>query len=71
VRYLHQPGKLEWGAKRATDSVWSLKVYNIERVITKSNQPVIYYLSDGPKRGFVCEELLVVPPNTQLPLANA
>ena len=71
VRYLHQPGELEWGAKRATDPVWSLKVYNIERVITKPNQPVIYYLSDGPKRGFVCEELLVVPPNTQLPLANA
>ena len=67
VRYLYQPGELEGGVKRATDPIWSLKVYNIERSFTKPNQPVLYYLHDGPKRGFVCEELLVVPPNTQLP----
>ena len=46
---------------------WSLKVYSIEQYFTKPNQPVLYYLHDGPKRGFVHEELLVVPPNTQLP----
>ena len=34
---------------------------------TKHEQPVLYYLRDGPQRGFVREELLVVPPNTQLP----
>jgi hypothetical protein len=31
--------------------------------------PVLYYLdvpSDGPARGFVRQELLVVPPDTQL-----
>ena len=28
-------------------------------------ESVVYYLSDGPKRGFVREELLVVFPNTQ------
>jgi hypothetical protein len=28
---------------------------------------VLYYLLDGPARGFVREELLVVPPDTQLP----
>ena len=67
VRYLYQPGELEGGVKRATDPIWSLKVYNIERSFTKPNQPVLYYLRDGPKRGFVCDELLVVPPNTQLP----
>ena len=67
VRYLYQPGELEGGVKRATDPIWSLKVYNIERSFTKPNQPVLYYLHDGPKRGFVREELLVVPPNTQLP----
>ena len=27
----------------------------------------MYYLFDGPKRGFVREELMVVPPDTQLP----
>ena len=70
VRYLYQPGELEGGLKRATDPIWSLKVYNIERSFTKPNQLVLYYLHDGPKRGFVREELLVVPPNTQLPPAN-
>ena len=67
---LYQPGELEGGVKRATDPIWSLKVYNIERSFTKLNQPVLYYLHDGPKRGFVREELLVVPPNTTLPPAD-
>ena len=67
VRYLYQPGELEGGVKRATDPIWSLKVYNIERSFTKPDQPVLYYLHDGPQRGFVREELLVVPPNTTLP----
>ena len=49
---------------RATDPIWSLKVYQIERNVTKPNEPVVYYLSDRLKRGFVHEELLVVPPNT-------
>ena len=69
VRYLYQPGELEGDTKRATDPIWSLKVYQIVENKTKPNEPVIYYLSDGPKRGFVREELLVVPPNTQLPPA--
>ena len=51
VRYLYQPGELEGGLKRATDPIWSLKVYNIERSFAKPNQPVLYYLHDGPKRG--------------------
>ena len=67
VRYLYQPGELEGGVKRATDPIWSLKVYTVERSVTKPNEPVLYYLRHGPKRGFVREELLVVPPNTQLP----
>ena len=67
VRYLYQLGELEGGTKRATDPIWSLKVYQVVKNMTKPNEPVVYYLSDGPKRGFVREELLVVPPNTQLP----
>jgi len=38
--------------------------------MTKPNEPVLYYLHDGPKQGFVREELLVVPANTELPPAN-
>ena len=64
VRYLYQWGELEGGTKRATDPIWSLKVYQVVENKTKPNEPVVYYLSDGPKRGFVREELLLVPPNT-------
>jgi len=67
VRYLYQPGELEGGRRRATDPVWSLKTYRLERSVTKPDEPVLYYLLDGPQRGFVREELLVVSPDTQLP----
>ena len=66
LTYLYQPGELEGGTKRATDLIWSLKVYQVVENRTKPNEPVVYYLSDGPKRRFVREELLVIPPNTQL-----
>ena len=67
VRFLYQPGELEGGRRRATDPVWSLDVYRLARAVTKSGSPVVYYLQDGPPRGFVREELLVVPSDTQLP----
>jgi len=71
ICYLYQSGKLEGGTKRATDPIWSLKVFMLERCVARSDEPVLYYLHEGPKQGFVCEELLVVPPNTQLPSAYA
>ena len=37
----------------ATDPIWSLKVYTIQKVVTKPDEPVVYYLFDGPKQGFV------------------
>ena len=70
VCYLYQPGELEGGTKRATDPICSLKVYTIEKAVDKPDEPVLYKLHDGGKGGFVLEELLVVPPNTQLPLAQ-
>ena len=65
VRYLYQPGELEGGRRRATDPVWSVDVHRLGRSVTKPDDPVLYYLFDGPKRGFVREELLVVPHDTQ------
>ena len=70
VRYLYYPGELEGGGRRATDPIWSLKVYNIQKVVTKPDAPAVYYLFDGPKRGFVREELMVVPTGTVLPPAR-
>ena len=71
VRYLYAPGEFEGGEKRrATDAVWSFGIHDIGRVIVSENQPVLYYLlNDAPKRGFVREELQVVPENTVLPPA--
>ena len=70
VRFLYQPGELEGGGKRATDPIWSLKVYNVQKSVTNPSEPVLYYLQDGPKRRFVCEELLVVPFKSEFPPEN-
>ena len=68
VRYLLFPGELEGGEKRrVTDPIWSIKVYDISKSMITPNQPVLYYLTDGPRRGFVREELQVVPYDTELP----
>lgn len=66
VRYLYAAGELEGGRRRATDPVWSLKVYRLEKSMTKPREPVLYYLAGtgAPARGFVREELLVVPVGT-------
>lgn len=61
VGYLYQPGELEGGRRRATDPIWSLKLFRLGRSVTKPDQPVLYYLLDGLARGFVREELLAVP----------
>ena len=69
VCYLYQPGELEGGRRLATDPVWSLEVYRLGSSVTKPDEPVLYYLQgdDAPQRGFVREELLAVPSDTQLP----
>ena len=68
VRYLYAPGEDEGGDKRrATDPIWSLSVYDLSRSVVSVNQPVLYYLSDGPMRSFVREELQGVPKDTELP----
>ena len=72
VRYLYAPGEGEGGERRrATDPIWSLGVYDLIKSVVTLNQPVLYYLSEGaPKRGFVREELQVVPNDTELPPKN-
>ena len=69
VCYLYQPSELEGGRRRATDPVWSLGVYRLGRSVSKPDEPVLHYLQgdDAPQRGFVREELLAVPSDTQLP----
>ena len=68
VRYLFSPGEYEGGERRrATDPVWSLEIFELSHSKVSPDQPVMYYLSGGPKRSFVREELQVVPEDTELP----
>ena len=68
VRYLFAAGELEGGQRRATDPIWSLRVFSIEKSLVNKGEPILYYLSDGPKRGYVREEFKIVPPpGTELP----
>jgi len=67
VRYLYQAGELKGGRRRATDPVWSLTTHTVRNVVRQSGQPALYYLNDGPSRGFVRKELLIVPHVTELP----
>ena len=68
VRYLYEPGEAANDTtKRATDPVWSLSIYEVSRIM--STDPPLYYLRQRPdrrtpQRGFVKEELQVVPPDT-------
>ena len=52
--FLYEPGELEGGPCWAMDPVWSLNVYRLDRSVTKPGEPVLYYLHDGPARGFIC-----------------
>ena len=46
----------------------AIGVHYLSRSVVSSDQPVLYYLSEGaPKRGFIREELLVIPSDTELP----
>ena len=68
VRYLFSPGEYEGGEKRrATDPVWSLEIFKLSHSKVSPDQPVMYYLSGGPKRSFVREELQVVPEDSEAP----
>ena len=53
--------------KRATDRIWSKKTYRFSKIVEDSGNQVMYYLSDGPERAFVSEELMCIPKDTELP----
>ena len=68
VKYLYTPGELEGSQRQVTGQIWSLRVFNINRILVNRDTHVLYYLKDGPKSGFVRGELQIVPPGTKLPL---
>ena len=66
--YLLQPGEEHDDQhKRAMDRIWSKKTYRLREIVEDPDNHVMYYLSDGPKRAFVSEELILIPEDTELP----
>ena len=67
-RYLYQPGKQHGHQKRrATDLIWSKNTYRLDLIVPELGNCVLYYLQDEPDRAFVCEELVHVSEDTQVP----
>ena len=67
-RYLLQPGEEHDDQRhRATDRIWSKGTYRLREIEENPGNRVMYYLSDGPERTFVSEELMLIPEDTELP----
>ena len=67
-QYLLQPGEEHDDQRqRATDRIWSKKTYRLREVIEDADNCVMYYLSNGLEKGFVSEELMLIPEDTELP----
>ena len=67
-RYLLQPGEEQddqW--RRAMDRIWSKKTYRLREIVKDFGNRVMYYLSDGPERAFISEDLMLIPEDTELP----
>ena len=64
--YLLQPEEEHNGqCKTASNRILSMKTYRLREVIENAGNQVIYYLSDGPERAFVSEELMLIPKDTE------
>ena len=67
-RYLLQPGEEHDDQRcRATDRIWSKRIYILRKIAENPGNQVMYYLRDGPERAFVLEELMLIPEDTELP----
>ena len=67
-RYLLQPGEEHNDQRcRATDRIWSKASYRLREIAENPGNQVMYYLTDGPERSFVSEELMLIPEDTELP----
>ena len=66
--YLLQPGEEhDDQCRRATDRIWSKATYRSSKIVEDSGNQVMYYMSDGPERAIVSEELMLIPEDTELP----
>ena len=47
--------------------IWSWNAFSLDKIVEDSGQRVLYYLTGGPQRAFVREELMEVPEDTEVP----
>ena len=47
--------------------IWSWNTFRLDRIVGNPGQRVLYYLTYGPERAFVREELMQIPEDTQVP----
>ena len=47
--------------------MWPKGTYRLKEIVEDFGNRVMYYLSDGPDRAFVSEELMLIPEDTKLP----
>ena len=67
-QYLLQPGEEHDDQQcRATDRIWPKGTYRLREIVENPGNRVMYYLTDGPERAFVSEELMLIPEDTELP----
>ena len=66
--YLSQPREEhDDQRRRATDRIWSKASYRLRKIAENPGNRVMYYLTNGPERAFVSEELMLIPEDTELP----
>ena len=58
---------METKKRRATDLGWSKNMYRLDRIVQEPANRVLYNLQDGPDRAFMCEELMNISEDTQVP----
>ena len=67
-RYLYQPGEQQGNKKRrVTDFIWSKNTYQLDRIVQEPGNRVLHYLQGGLDRAFVCEVLIHISEDTQVP----
>ena len=68
-RYLCELVEQHGDQKRlATEFIWSKNTYQLDRIVQKPGNRILYYLQDGIDRSFVLEELIHFSEDTQVPL---
>ena len=66
-RYLLQPSEEHDDQRcRATDRICSKASYRLREITENPGNRVMYYLTDGPERAFVSEELMLIPEDNRV-----